>query len=130
MTIPQNRNLRWSIDFVADTLASGRRFRILTVVDDSTRECLALVPDTLLLALRVVRELHTLIASRGRPATCVCDNGTELAGMAILRWSQETRVEWHYIAWQAAAQCLHRELHGWTGAPGDRRKADGRSPSQ
>ena len=45
-----------------------------------------------------MRELDALIASRGRPAMCVSDNGTELTGMAILRWSQETRVEWHYIA--------------------------------
>ena len=48
--------------------------------------------------LRVVRELDGLIAWRGRPTMCVSDNGTELTGMAILRWSQETRVEWHYIA--------------------------------
>ena len=45
-----------------------------------------------------MRELDALIASRGRPATCVSDNGTELTSMAILRWSQETQVEWHYIA--------------------------------
>ena len=78
--------------------ADGRRFRILAIVDDFTRECLALVADTSLPGLRVVRELDALIASRGRPAMCVSDNGTELTGMAILRWSQETRVEWHYIA--------------------------------
>ena len=57
MAIPQDRNLRWSIDFVADTLTSGRRFRILTLVDDFTRECLALVVDTSLTGLRVAREL-------------------------------------------------------------------------
>ncbi len=77
---------------------SGRRFRTLTLVDDFTRECLALVPDTSLPGMRVARELDTLIAARGRPTLCVSDNGTELTGMAILRWSQETRVEWHYIA--------------------------------
>jgi putative transposase len=47
---------------------------------------------------RVLRELEALIAVRGRPAMCVSDNGTELTSMAILRWSQERRVEWHYIA--------------------------------
>jgi len=52
----------------------------------------------LVAGLRVAREFDALIASRGRPAMCVSDNGTELTGMAILRWSQETRVEWHYIA--------------------------------
>ena len=56
------------------------------------------MPDTSLPGLRVARELDALIAARGRPAMCVSDNGTELSGMAILRWSQETRVEWHYIA--------------------------------
>jgi putative transposase len=68
------------------------------VVDDFTRECLALVADTSLPGLRVVRELNTLIAVRSRPAMCLSDNGTELTGTAILRWSQETRIAWHYIA--------------------------------
>ena len=98
MALPQGPNQRWSLDFLSDAFADGRRFRILAIVDDFTRECLTLVPDTSLPGLRVVRELDALIAARGRPAMCVSDNGTELTGMAILRWSQETRVEWHYIA--------------------------------
>jgi putative transposase len=98
MALPQGPNQRWSLDFLSDAFADGRRFRILAIVDDFTRECLALVPDTSLPGQRVVRELDALIVSRGRPAMCVSDNGTELTGMAILRWSQETRVEWHYIA--------------------------------
>jgi putative transposase len=60
----------------------GRRFRILAVVDDFTRECLALIADTALPGLRFVRELDLIIAQRGRPAMCVSDNGTELTGMA------------------------------------------------
>ena len=98
MTLPQGPNQRWSLDFLSDAFSDGRRFRILAIIDDFTRECLALVPDTSLPGLRVARELDTIIASRGRPAMCVSDNGTELTGMAILRWSQETKVEWHYIA--------------------------------
>jgi putative transposase len=98
MTLPQGPNQRWSLDFLSDAFADGRRFRILAIVDDFTRESLALVPDTSLPGLRVVRELAAVIAVRGRPAMIVSDNGTELTGMAILRWSQETRVEWHYIA--------------------------------
>jgi putative transposase len=98
LSIPQGPNQRWSLDFLSDAFAEGRRFRILAVVDDFTRECLALIADTSLPGLRVVRELEAIIARRGRPAMCVSDNGTELTGMAILRWSQETRVEWHYIA--------------------------------
>jgi putative transposase len=98
MTVPQGPNQRWSMDFVSDAFSDGRRFRILSIVDDFTRECLALVADTSLPGLRVVRELERLVASRGRPASCLSDNGTELTGLAVLRWSQETRVEWHYIA--------------------------------
>ena len=98
MTIPERANQRWSLDFVSDSLADARRFRILTVVDDHTRECLGLVADTSLSGKRVARELDTIIALRGRPASIVSDNGTELTSMAILRWCQESRVEWHYIA--------------------------------
>ena len=98
MVLPQGPNQRWSLDFLSDAFADGRRFRILAIIDDFTRECLALVPDTSLSGLRVARELDTLIASRGRPVLCVSDNGTQLTGMAILRWSQETRIAWHYIA--------------------------------
>jgi signal transduction histidine kinase/transposase InsO family protein/ActR/RegA family two-component response regulator len=97
LALPQGPNQRWSLDFVSDALADGRRFRILAVVDDFTRECLALVADTSLSGLRVAREMDAILDRRGRPAVCVSDNGTELASMAILRWSQERRVGWHYI---------------------------------
>jgi putative transposase len=96
--IPQGPNQRWSLDFLSDAFAEGRRFRILVVVDDFTRECSALVADTSLPGLRGVRELEIIIAQRGRPAVCVSDNGTELTSMAVLRWSHEIRIEWHYIA--------------------------------
>lgn len=123
MAIPQGPNQRWSLDFLSDALSDGRRFRILAIVDDFTRECLALVPNTSLPSLRVVRELNTVITVRGRPVACVSDNGTEFTSMTMLRWSQERQVEWHYIApgkpqhcsRQAAAECLHRELQ-WAAA--------------
>jgi putative transposase len=86
------------LDFLSDALTDGRRFRILAVVDDFTRECLCLVADTSLSGLRVARELDAIIVKRGRPVLCVSDNGTELTSMAILRWCQETTLEWHYIA--------------------------------
>ena len=98
MAIPQGPNQRWSLDFQSDALADGRRFRILAAVDHFTRECLALVADTSLPSSRVVRELDAIVAVRGRPAMCVSDNGTELTSRAILRWSQQIQVEWHYIA--------------------------------
>lgn len=98
MAIPQGRNQRWSLDFVSDTLVDGRRFRVLVVVDDFTRECLTLLVDTSLSGVRVARELDRLVALRGRPAMIVSDNGTEFTSHAMLRWSEENRVEWHYIA--------------------------------
>lgn len=98
MVVPERANERWSLDFVSDAFTDGRRFRILAVVDDFSRECLALIADTSLSGLRVVRELDAIIAHRGRPSTIVSDNGTELTSMAVLRWCQNTTVEWHYIA--------------------------------
>jgi putative transposase len=98
MALPQGPNQRWSLDFLSDTLIDGRRFRILAVVDDFTRECLALVADTSLSGHRVVRELDAVIARRGRPSSIVSDNGTEFTSMAMLRWAQQAQVAWHYIA--------------------------------
>ena len=91
-------NARWSLDFVHDQLACGRRFRILNIVDDVTRECLAAIPDTSISGKRVTRELTTIIAWRGKPRMIVSDNGTEFTSNAILRWSKEHQIEWHYIA--------------------------------
>ena len=91
-------NQRWSLDFVHDQMASGRRFRVLNVVDDVTRECLAAVSDTSISGRRGVRELTELIAQRGKPGTIVCGNGTELTGNDAMAWCGEIGVEWHYIA--------------------------------
>lgn len=98
MAIPQGPNQRWSLDFVSDVFAGNRRFRVLAIVDDFTAECLCLVADTSLSGLRVARELDGVIAGRKRPATIVSDNGTEFTSTAILQWSQEQLVAWHYIA--------------------------------
>ena len=96
MTVPSAINQRWSLDFVADALSDGRRFRILCVVDDFSRECLATVVDTSLGGVRVVRELDRLTAERALPRMVVSDNGTELTSCAVLRWATG-RLEWHYI---------------------------------
>jgi putative transposase len=87
-----------SLDFVADQFIDGRRLRILVVVDDCTRECLALVADTSISGIRVARELDRLLAERGTPKTIVSDNGTELTSNAILQWADDHKVNWHYIA--------------------------------
>jgi putative transposase len=82
--VETKQNARWSLDFVHDQFAFGRRFRILNVVDDVTRECLAAVPDTSISGKRVARELTTLIERRGKPGMIVSDHGTELTSNAIL----------------------------------------------
>jgi len=96
--VESRANARWSLDFVHDQMAGGRRFRILNIVDDVTRECLAAIPDTSISGVRLVRELTVLIARRGRPGMIVSDNGTELTSTAIFAWAQEQRIAWHYIA--------------------------------
>ena len=98
LEIPLVANQRWSLDFVSDQMTDGRRFRILTVIDNCTRECLALVADTSLSGARVVRELDAVIRQRGRPDTIVSDNGTEYTSNAVLAWADDTGVGWHYIA--------------------------------
>lgn len=90
MLIPLNTNDRWSLDFVSDQLTDGRRFRVLRVVDDCTRECLGLVSDTSLSGLRVARELDRIIEERGKPKMIVSDNGSEFTSNAILQWTDRT----------------------------------------
>jgi putative transposase len=97
MEVPDGPNQRWSLDFVSDAFTDGRRFRILTVVDDFTKENVALVPDTSISGLRVTRELDQAIEERGIPKTIVSDNGTEFTSMAILKWVQDNGIDWHYI---------------------------------
>jgi putative transposase len=91
-------NARWSLDFVHDQLACGRRFRILNIVDDVTRECLAAIPDTSISGRRVARELTVLIERRGKPGMIVSDHGTEFTSNVMLGWAQENRITWHFIA--------------------------------
>jgi putative transposase len=96
LALPVAVNRRWSLDFVSDALGDGRRFRILCVVDNFSRECLAAVVDTSLGGVRVVRELERLVNERGTPEVIVSDNGTELTSCAVLRWATG-RLDWHYI---------------------------------
>ena len=89
---------RWSLDFVHDQFVCGRRFRILNIVDDVTRECLAAIPDTSISGRRVARELTTLMDQRGKPGMIVSDNGTEFTSNAMLAWAEEHNISWHFIA--------------------------------
>lgn len=97
MKAPDRPNACWSLDFVHDQLIDGRRFRILGVVDECTRECLALVPDSSISGVRVARELDRIIAWRGKPEAILSDNGTELTSNAILAWADERAISWRYI---------------------------------
>lgn len=90
-------NDRWSMDFVSDQFVCGRRFRILGIFDDCTRECLAAVADVSLSGRRVARELDRVIAGRGKPKSIVSDNGTELTSNAILSFAADAKLDWHYI---------------------------------
>jgi transposase InsO family protein len=98
MLVEAKANAWWSMDFVNDQFSSGRRFRILNVVDDVTRECLAVIPDTSISGRRVARELTTLIKRRGKPGMIVSDNGTEFTSNAMLLWAQDHKIVWHFIA--------------------------------
>ena len=90
-------NQVWSVDFMSDTLSSGRRFRTLNIVDDYTRECLAIEVDTSLGGMRVVRVLEELKHSRGLPRQIRSDNGPEFVSRAVDQWAYEQRLEWHTI---------------------------------
>ena len=96
--IPQGPNQRWSLDFVSDSLSYGRRYRILNVIDDFSRECLAAVINTSLSGEGVARELDRIAERPGCPCMVVSENGTELTSKAILKWKKVRRVNWHSIA--------------------------------
>ncbi len=96
--VPDRANQRWSLDFVSDAFEDGRRFRMLCIVDDCTREALATVVDRSLSGACMIRELDDLIRRRGQPDMIVSDNGTEMTSHAVLKWCQDTSVGWHYIA--------------------------------
>lgn len=97
MPIPNRPNVRWSLDFVSDTFGASRKFRILAVNDDCTRENLGLIADTSLSGARVARELTAMMRIYGKPDCIVSDNGTEFTSAAILKWAGDTGVAWHYI---------------------------------
>ena len=87
----------WSMDFVADRLASGRAFRTLTIVDDVTRQCPALEVDTSLSGVRVAAVLERLWSQGRRPAAIRIDNGPELTSQALDAWAWRRGVHLHFI---------------------------------
>lgn len=97
-SLPESRNQRWSMDFVQDSLSDGRRIRVLTLVDNYSRECLALEVGTSLPGARVVRVLEQVSSIKGTPKTIMVDNGPEFAGKALDAWAYENGVGLHFIA--------------------------------
>jgi len=90
-------NQRWAMDFVSDTLANGRRFRVLTVVDEYTRECPIVEVDTSLPGLRVIRALERLATQRGLPQEVRVDNGPEFVCRAVRAWCESQHILLRYI---------------------------------
>ena len=95
--VPTQANEQWSMDFMSDVLASGRRFRTLNIVDDATRECLAIEVDTSLSGIRVGRVLSEIGHIRPLPERIVVDNGPEFTSKALDQWAYEHGVELAFI---------------------------------
>jgi putative transposase len=97
MPVPNAPNERWSMDFVHDQLADGRRFRVPCIVDDYSRVCVGQLIDLSISGARMVRFLRQLAQTRGLPKTLVIDNGPEMTSKAMFFWSRETGVKLHFI---------------------------------
>ncbi|MFC1929828.1 IS3 family transposase [Chloroflexota bacterium] len=97
MPTPQRTNERWSMDFVTDSIVTGRRFRALTIIDDYSRECSAIEVDTSLGGRRVVGVLERLAESRGLPETITIDNGPEFSGRVLDEWAYRKGVKLNFV---------------------------------
>lgn len=97
ITVPIAPNLRWSMDFVSDQLANGRRFRVLNVVDDHSREVVGQLTAFSISGAMVARFLNQLRELRGLPSEIVCDNGTEFTSKAMFFWAKERSVRLGFI---------------------------------
>lgn len=97
MDRPERINQHWSMDFVSDSLYNGRRFRVLTVVDDYSRECPALEADHSLTGKRVTRVLDRIALTRGLPDIITVDNGPEFISKALDLWAYENNVKLRFI---------------------------------
>ncbi|HET9374064.1 MAG TPA: IS3 family transposase [Chthoniobacterales bacterium] len=97
LEIAQQANQRWSMDFVTDRLEEGRRFRVLTIIDQYHRYSPALVPALSFSGVRVVEELDRIASANGYPRSITCDNGTEFCSRAFDQWAHLHRVRIDYI---------------------------------
>lgn len=97
MSVPSKANERWSLDFVSDQLSTGRRIRVLNVVDDFTRECVGQLVDVSISGMRMTRYLEAVCSQRGQPSIIVCDNGPELTSKAMFFWTQSRHIKLQFI---------------------------------
>ena len=97
LAVPPEANKCWSVDFMHDSLMSGQRFRTFNVLDDFSRECLAIEVDTNLPALRVIRVLDRIAAGRGLPEKIRMDNGPELVSVTMADWAEANGVKLEFI---------------------------------
>lgn len=97
LATPSAPGQRWSMDFVSDQLVSGRRFRVLNVIDDYSRECLGQLVDVSISGAAVARFLNGLLRRYEAPQRIVCDNGTEFTSKAMFKWQEKGKVKLHFI---------------------------------
>jgi putative transposase len=97
LAVPAASNQRWSADFISDQLATGRRFRVLNIVDDYSRECVLNIVDFSISGQHLARALDQLAHTRGLPEKLVTDNGPEFTSKAMFLWSQRSGVKLHFI---------------------------------
>ena len=111
--VPLRANEQWSMDFMSDSLADGRTFRTLNVIDEATRESLVIEVDTSLGGHRVVRVLDCLVEQRGKPSRIVIDNGTEFTSKALDQWAYRNQVELVFIRpGRPIENCLVESFNG------------------
>ncbi len=97
LVLPTRPGQIWSMDFMSDQLSNGRRIRLFNVIDNFTRQCLAIVVDVSINGQRVARELTKLVDLHGRPEAIVCDNGTEYTSLVMFDWAQRSGVGLQFI---------------------------------
>lgn len=97
MLVPTQINSRWSMDFVSAQLSDGRRFRILNVIDDYSRECLGQYVSQSISGEAVSHFLNQLFETRGKPPVIVCDNGSEFTSKSMFFWSKRMNVKLAFI---------------------------------
>lgn len=97
MSVPTRANERWSPDFASDQLTTARRFRVLNIIDDFTRECVGQLVDVSISGVRMTRYLEDVCEQSGQPGIIVCGNGPELTSKAMFFWTQSRRIKLQFI---------------------------------